>query len=269
MRLAVQVRANLKIPHRLVVISDFPPQEFCSELEHLDLLTHFGARLRQLGGCWLRLRCFDPALEPVLGPRWAILDLDSLVVGDMTPLLDRPEPLVLYRSDSIHGQPWNGSFVLGGVGSSDIWTSFDPDTAPALIKAARVARNPTTRMGGPRGTDQAWLALCRGPDTPHVSAADGVLYWRPGSYPRLPAYARMVTFAGAQKLSNWRVKRYSPWVEDFYPGPKIDPAEPLPAGLAIEPVALPKQTRRRGVVALEREARRRLKIRGGREFAKV
>ena len=200
--------------------------------------------MRRFGGCWLRLKCFAPELEPVLGPRWAWLDLDSLVVGSLDPLLDRPEPLVLYRSDSIPSQHWNGSFVLGGVGLGDIWANFDPETAPALIKAERMRRSLDGRkvMGGPRGTDQAWLHLCRGPETPHVSAADGVLYWRPGSYPRLPSYARMVVFAGAQKLSNWRVKRYSPWVENFYPGPKIDANEPLPAGLAIEPVVLPKQT---------------------------
>ena len=102
MRLAVQIRANLRMPHRLVVISDLPAHHFCSELTHLDLVTHFG-ELRKFGGCWLRLKCFAPELEPVLGPRWAWLDLDSIVCGSLDPLLDRPEPLVLYRSEF---HPW-------------------------------------------------------------------------------------------------------------------------------------------------------------------
>ena len=103
MRLAAQLRANLRLAHRLTVVTDLPAHAFCSELEHLDLATHFG-ELRRFGGCWLRLKCFAPELEPVLGPRWAWIDLDSLVVGAMDPLLDRPEPLVLYRSDS-HRRP--------------------------------------------------------------------------------------------------------------------------------------------------------------------
>ena len=129
MRLAAQIRANLRMPHRLTVVTDLPRHQFCAEIEHLDLVQHFG-ELRQFGGCWLRLKCFAPELEPVLGPRWAWIDLDCLVVGALDPLLDRPEPLVLYRSDSVIGQHWNGSFVLGGSGSGDIWTKFDPVAAP-------------------------------------------------------------------------------------------------------------------------------------------
>ena len=96
-----------------------------------------------------------------------------------------------------------------------------------------------------------------------------MLYWRPGQYPTLPSYARVVTFAGPMQPSNWRVKRYRPWVERFYPGPRIDPSEPLPDGIAGEPVPPPKANRRLSHLALEREARRRRMIRGGREFARV
>ena len=161
--------------------------------------------------------------------------------------------------------------MLGGSGLGDIWSNFDPETAPGLIKAARHARtNGASKLGGPRGTDQGWLHLMRGPETPQVGEADGVLYWQPGRYPTLPSYARMVTFAGPQKLSNWRVRRYSPWIERFYPGPKIDPSEPLPDGIASRAGRAAAMARgKRSILALEREARRRRMIRGGREFARA
>jgi hypothetical protein len=269
-RLAMQLRSSLTMPHRLVVISDLPAHAFCSDLVHVDLVRHFG-ELRALGGCWLRLKCFAPELEPVLGQRWAWIDLDSVIVGNLDPLLDRPEPLVLYRSDSIIGQNWNGSFVLGGVGSARIWAEFDPSTAPLMIKHARRLRNGgTSRLGGPRGTDQAWLHLICPPQTPSVSARDGVLYWQPGRYPVLPRHARMVTFAGAMKPSNWRVNRYSPWMADFYPGPVAIAGEPLPhlPELAVENAPLPLPPRKISVVNQERRARlTRRKIKLGREFA--
>ncbi len=108
-------------------------------------------------------------MEDILGDRCAWIDLDSVVTGDLTPLFDRPEPIVLYKSRSIPGQRWNGSVVLFSPAENhDIWTRLPVDRIPVLVNELRGGLK-----GGPRGTDQAWLHHCRDDDTPHWTDVDG------------------------------------------------------------------------------------------------
>lgn len=206
-RMAHAVRNNLRIPHRIVAITDLPKSVFPDWIEHVDLVEHFGD-IRQLGGCWLRLKAFSPELKPVLGERVAWIDLDAVVTGDLTPLFDRPEDIVLYRSDSVTGQPWNGSLVLfSPERCRHVWQSYDPQAAHAL-----------TRERGYRGTDQAWLAYCY-PDhaTPHWTREDGVYYYNLGVGRILPPNARIVLFPGRNKPSDPVVRRRSPWLPELWP----------------------------------------------------
>ena len=252
-RLARGVRTNLRLPHRLIAITDFPPDRFPSDIEYVPLADHFG-ELRRLGGCWLRLKCFAPELGTIIGPRCAWIDLDSIVTGDLTPLFDRPEPMVLYKSRSIQGQRWNGSVILFSPAENrDIWTEFDPERSPQFVRELRGGMKI-----GPRGTDQAWLHSRRDEDTPHWTAEDGILHYGKAAFRELPEHARLLTFPGLDKPTSIKVRRKSPWVKQHWPLPGEDVP---PAGFDVTPwpvtpsVAQAKPGRFKSLLKQRQEAR--------------
>lgn len=237
MRLAAAIEANLKLPHRITVVSDFPRDTFPSHLGYIPLQEHFG-ELRRLGGCWLRLKCFAPGMSEVIGDRVAWIDLDSIVTADLTPLFNRREPIVLYKSESVVGQRWNGSVVLFSPNDpavSHVWSSFNPDTAEADIRALR-----NGKKTGPRGTDQAHFHRCFDEGTPHWTAADGILHWGRHTGRVLPEHARLVVLPGLEKPDSEQVRKRSPWIRQYWPlpGDFADPGMPVvpwPVVPSVEP----------------------------------
>jgi hypothetical protein len=246
-------RPELRMPHRLIAITDYPRDLFPSDIEYLPLVERFG-ELRRLGGCWLRLKCFAPGMEELIGHRCAWIDLDSIVCGTLDPLFDRPEPMVLFRSGSIPGQNWNGSVILFSPAENrDIWTEFDPDTSPAFVRELRGGLK-----NGPRGTDQAWLHHMRGPDTPHWSATDGILHWGRHASRTLPEHARILTFPGLEKPDSDKVRRRSPWIKAYWPmagdfaDGELPDIVPWPVTPSVEP---PRLGRFKSLLKQRQEAR--------------
>ena len=46
--------------------------------------------------CYRRLKAFSPEIADVFGKRFVWMDLDTVVVGDLSPLFDRPEDFVVW-----------------------------------------------------------------------------------------------------------------------------------------------------------------------------
>lgn len=252
-RIAHAIRANLRMPHRLIAITDYPRDLFPSDIEYLPLVERFG-ELRRLGGCWLRLKCFAPGMEELIGHRCAWIDLDSIICGQLDPLFDRPEPMVLYRSRSIPGQRWNGSVILFSPAESrDIWTEFDPDTSPTFVRELRGGLK-----NGPRGTDQAWLHHMRGEDTPSWSSTDGILHWGKHASRVMPEHARILTFPGLEKPDSEKVRRRSPWIKAYWPmagdfaDGELPEIVPWPVTPSVEP---PRPGRFKSLLRQRQEAR--------------
>lgn len=159
--------------------------------------------------CYRRLRMFAPDIGRFFGERFVSLDLDTVIVGDVTPLWDRPEPFVAWRDPTYLGQ-YNGSMVLLRAGAFPfVWTGFNPQASPAIARAH-----------GFRGSDQAWISCCL-PGHPTWIQADGVYSYRMHIAKRgigLPANARIVFFHGAVKP--WHAEALDvPWIGKAYHGP--------------------------------------------------
>lgn len=199
-RLARQVSANLRIPHEIVCISDENPN-LQPDVRWVPLWPDH----REMGRCYVRLRAFSRQVGTLIGPRFAWLDLDAVVTGDLTPLFDRPEPLVLWNGSALPGQPVNGSMVLMDAGAAEhVWT---------LFRGRQSADE--ARHAGFKGSDQAWIAYAmRGRDYATWTAADGVHHWGaiPGKRP--PRDARIVFFPGRHKPGHPYVQKVSPWVAE-------------------------------------------------------
>lgn len=149
--------------------------------------THLAA------GCLVRLRMFDPAWQARNGiapdDRLVCVDLDVVVTGDLDPLFDRIEPLViLHGGNSINPCPFNGSLMmLRGGTHPELWS----DLSPAALGKVKFFAFPD---------DQGWIAH----KVPHaagwkVGSESGVYAFKKPGWPGgngLPRDARLVVFPG-------------------------------------------------------------------------
>ncbi len=196
-RLKNSVARNLALDHEFVCITDdaagldpdiriIPIQPETGQTD-----PNYPAR----PNCYRRLRAFAPAAADWLGERILALDLDCVILRDITPLVDRSENFIIMGDIKPNKTPYNGSMWLLRAGTrAKVWTTFDPVRSPELTKAAGII-----------GSDQAWIAYVLGPREKTYGDADGVLGYdrdvnkRYGGRP--PKHARIVFFYGKKDPS--------------------------------------------------------------------
>lgn len=197
-----QLQTHLTIPHDVVLVTDNP-----AGIDSGIRIVPLWHEHAELGGCYRRLRLFGPEATALIGPRFAWVDLDTAIVGNMDTILGRKEDIVLYRSNSVPGQPYNGSMVLMSANARpQVWDRFDPATAAA-----------TTAAAGFHGTDQAWMAHVLGPDEAAWDKSDGVMHFRLDCMPDLPEHARIVFFPGVAKMHLPTTRKAAPWIDQRFP----------------------------------------------------
>jgi hypothetical protein len=149
---ADMVRRNLKMPHQLACVTDFdglpagvrriaPPGDF------EDIVSHRWANGRP--NCFRRLSMFRKDAAKTFGERFVCMDLDCVVGGQLDPLFDRPDDLVLFKGTH-PDRPYNGSLMLIRAGCRpQVYDDFTQEAADE--SGAKFC-----------GSDQAWLAHCLG-----------------------------------------------------------------------------------------------------------
>ena len=238
-RLRAGLERHLHLPHSLVCITD-DATGIDSRVRVVPLPTTFADTPR----CRRRMQIFSREFAQQLGQRLLCMDLDVVLVDDITPILDPAtrvnvarhtmgvdlgrQPLVCWRVG--YAGVFSGSFLLMDAGHLDgLWRAFynDGDTWKQDIFWRRVQ---------PTGTpsDQAALnAYVAGRDVPHWTERDGfVTYFGDGyerleyhgvgpSHPKLPPGARIVVLGSADKavLDEGRYQ----WIRDHW---TALPAEP-------------------------------------------
>lgn len=213
-RLQAMFARHLRLKHRFVCVTDDDTGLDCETFP----LWHDLAKVPNPHGlrepsCYRRLKLFDPEVYRHLGDRILWCDLDMVLTGDVTPLFDRPESIVLLGTD-VANIPVNGSLVLFTPSENeDLWSDFDPAVSPRLA-----------RQAGCWGSDQGWLGYKR-PNAAKWKAGpggDGIYFFgqhmrQKGSPARLPDDARMVSFHG--RGNPWGAFESGlPWVQKHYGG---------------------------------------------------
>ena len=159
--------------------------------------------------CYRRLRMFHPDAAQWFGERFAWMDLDSVVCGDLGPILDRPEAFVSYGDTNPRpGSHYNGSLMLLTAGArGQVWERFNPTTSPR--EALR---------GGCWGSDQGWISYCLGPGEKKWGKVDGVYSFRNHlqGVRTLPENARLVIFHGRHNPWDADVQRKYPWIRQHW-----------------------------------------------------
>lgn len=224
------VAENLSLPHDFVVLTDDVSQDFGEGVRAVEIPASVLAWPRR----YPKLFLFSPLARQLIGDRFLCLDLDTVIVGDIAPLVARPEPFVIWRDPSPRNR-YNTSMVLMDAGAHpEVWAQWDPEKSPAL----------SARIGG---SDQAWVShVVRSAAT--WSDRDGVLSYKRHCQTRLPRGARIVFFHGRPKP--WDVPG---WPRDRWAG--IEPLEPRRRRRERRPTpkpapnTAPSDTRAREIVA--------------------
>lgn len=200
-------------PHRFICVTD-SPEGIDPGVEVLPDFGDFSQVPSPHGpknpSCYRRLRMFHPDAARWFGNRFVSMDLDAVITGDLRPVVERPEDIVLWGDSVNPTTHYNGSLVLMTAGSrSHVWADFDPAVSPAIA-----------RSQGQFGSDQAWISCALGGGEARWTKADGVYSFRNHIQPlrspaALPANARVVMFHGQH--DPWGpIARQFPFVQEHY-----------------------------------------------------
>ena len=125
-------------PHRFICITD-DAIGLDEGIEVVPLWDDYRSVQNPTGGgrpsCYLRLKLFDPSIRNQIGDRFVMLDLDCVILGDLSPIFGRPEDAVFWRSPS-KLWPYNGAIMLMNAGARpQVWEDFDPIESPKVTQA--------------------------------------------------------------------------------------------------------------------------------------
>lgn len=210
-RLKLALRKHLQIEHQLTCITDDP-----TGIDH-DVRLLPIREFTDTPRCRRRLKQFDQQFtKAMLGPRVLSIDLDVVITDDITPLVDRPEPLVCWRVG--YANVFSGSFIL-----------YNHDVLHGLYEAYRAdpIGFPVTVQARGTPSDQAMLNhFVESWDVPFWTETDGIVTYFGDGYerfehlgvgpgqPHLPEGARLVVLGSADK-SAMDEGRYL-WVRDHW-----------------------------------------------------
>lgn len=217
--LRAALERHLQLPHQLYCVTDD-----ASGLDERIVTVPLPVPLNEQGylRCRRRMRQYDREWSEQFGPRQLVMDLDVVVVGDLTPILSRAEPIVGWRVG--HAQVYSGSFVLLDAGAlHGAWAAYSADPLGYPF-----GRGKGVHVGRGVPSDQAMLNhyLTSRPPIGSWTERDGFVTYYGAWYerlqhlgvgpahPELPAGARIVVL-GSEDLDVLHEARY-PWVREHW-----------------------------------------------------
>lgn len=167
---------------------------------------------RSLGGCFVRLKMFSSKMEDLIGKDFFSIDLDTVIVSDITQLLEdtrRNHDFKMW-GDTHPRTPYNGSFIYMKAGKrSKVWQTFNPLTSPsARLKHGYV------------GTDQAWIGVCLGEREAKWGTRDGIYSYRvhfkqQGRF-NLNGDEKIIFFHGSSDPSKKDTQAQAGWIKQHW-----------------------------------------------------
>lgn len=207
--LHAMIARHYPAPFRFICITD-QPKGLDPAIEsrplpvRIDLPAPQG---RRFPSCYSRLWNFSrDAVD--LGERILQLDIDVIITGDLTPLVDRQEDFVGWCDDRF---VWNkiagGAYLLKTGSMPHIWEEFDPKISPNLAFSA-----------GNAGSDQGWMSYRMYPPPGQWNGKDGLikLGWTRRNASSPPKSARIVFTTGMTPPWNTETRRQYPWIKEFW-----------------------------------------------------
>jgi hypothetical protein len=207
------VGRNYHKPFEMVCVTD-DATDISSEVRIIPLkeIEEFQHLPSPHGGvnpaCYRRLFMYSDAARQYIGERFVSVDLDVVIVDDVTPVWDVPEDFRIW-GETLRRTPYNGSMQLLRAGTrTQVYDDFDPDNSPR-----------DARKAGFDGSDQAWISYKLGPLEKRWTVHDGVYSFRLHVKPqsgKMPKGARIIFFEG--QVDPWTpfAMKLCPWIKNHW-----------------------------------------------------
>lgn len=200
------VRRNLKMKHEIACVTATPKGidksiRIIKPLGDFETIQpHWGPRKPN---CFRRLSMFRRDAAEIFGSRFVCMDLDCVIGGELDPLFNRPEDLVLFKGTA-PDRPYNGSMMMIKAGCRpQVFEDFDEE-------GGRIAGQVFV------GSDQAWLAMRLGRKEKVWDHRDGVHWWGSAEYKAVKSPPKILFFPG--KIKPWTIApiRIDPFTTENY-----------------------------------------------------
>lgn len=219
-RLRASLARHVHADHEMVCVTDDP-----TGIDGDIRIVPLPEEHRDTPRCRRRMRIFDREFARAIGDRICTIDLDVVIVDDITPLVTRTEPIVCWKVG--HAGVFSGSFHLMDAGRlHGLWEMFnaDPDGFPQRVQPTGVP------------SDQAmlnWYLKAKSIRVPFWTEKDGFVTYYGAGYehlahmgvgpvnPELPSGARVVVLGSADKAV--MDEGTFPWIREHW----VDRAEAL------------------------------------------
>jgi hypothetical protein len=213
-RMQSMLARHLHQPHRVVCITD-KPKDLPKGVEPAAMPKVLSWDFKGLRRMWLY-----SADAARIGDRLFQLDLDVILTGTIDPIVNRPEPFVIWKSDSNWKDKWayNATVMLVTPGAvDDVWQTWNANPKQ-VFTAAEV-----DGWGSRVNSDQAIACyLLKDRDVPVWTEADGIRAYRvfAGKHGDrgqvLPEGTRLVSFHGPRDPSLPDLQKKSPWIQEHW-----------------------------------------------------
>jgi hypothetical protein len=199
-------------PHRFICVTD-DPVGIEPGIEIVPLWDDF-SKLRNPTwptgpNCYRRLPVFGKKFAEIAGNRFMCMDLDVVITGDMTDIVDRTEDFVIWGTTNPRIPYCASMFLMTAGVHEEVLTDFDP------LRSPRIASN-----AGYRGSDQGWINYKLGKDIPVWNRSHGVFSYKDHVLDNfrglLPSNARIVIFHGKPDPWDNTANAMSPWIKKHY-----------------------------------------------------
>jgi hypothetical protein len=221
---------HLSLPHRIVCITD-RKNDVPAGMGYFDVKHTIGPldskcirRMWLYAGKPSKLNRVWPG---DLGDRLLQLDLDVVITDSIDPLVDRPDPFVIWKSESTkrenrpHGWAYNATVMLLNAGArADVWNTYANDRRGVIKAANKAGWDVITN------SDQGVATFLLERDPPaYWDEADGIYSYRAFAGPTgdkdrgLPTGCRIVSFhgkSGARHPGAVDLQQKSPWILEHW-----------------------------------------------------
>lgn len=215
-RLGDGLRRHLRIPFDFVLITDRPEAWAVPGSRDPQRVIRLWDEMRDAKLCGVRLRCFGPSMESIIGRRFAWIDLDMVITGDVTPIFRRTEDFIALATPQ-GPLAYNGSLVMMDAGARPLvysrWNMADYHRL-GLEYAAK------HRMSNGTVSDEGWMTIQLGTREATVGVPEGIHYYKKLAGGKLPKDARMVVMNGRRFDPSFpHLQKQSPWIAEHWGGP--------------------------------------------------
>lgn len=213
-------RKHLTLDHEFICITDNPDGIDVTNVRVIPLWNEF----RDLGRCFTRLGVFSEGMREIVGPRFACIDLDVVLVGNVDHIFGRTEPFIGYR-DSKNPRCFSGCFYMMNAGAKEqVYKSFRRlyNMIPPNGRREWFLQN-YNKFSDLVGSDQSWQSEIIGnpdaPDAPPRFGQDQGIYdfWNIEDLPELPENSRIIFCNGMRRDPSMKtIQEKYPFVKEHW-----------------------------------------------------